>query len=122
MFLLFSGSKYLVENAIEMNEDCRTFDLHEKSLTSLYHLDHMTLATSLDLSGNCLSSVQGLHMLPQLVTLNLDNNGISNCVSIGGLDSLEELSIRQNCILFIREEILTDTFNIYFCIKIKCKT
>ena len=100
LFSFFLGSKYLIENAVEVQPtDSLTLSLSGLRLTSLCHLDHMTTLTSLDLSNNSLSMLQGLGMLQCLKVLNLESNFVSSCEGLEPLKQLEELSLKNNCIL-----------------------
>ncbi|KAM4808231.1 geranylgeranyl transferase type-2 subunit alpha [Rhinophrynus dorsalis] len=92
-------SKFQVENAILKMEyaEARIIDLSKKGLTRLCHLEHLVLVTHMNLSANQLQAIPcNFSMLQCLEVLEVDNNEVSHLEGLHNLPRLEELSLQNN--------------------------
>ena len=96
-FVLIAGSKYVMENAVQLlSKDSDQINLANIGLVSLHHLEHLVTMTTIDLSQNSLTSVSDWSALQCIVTLNLDSNQLGSCAGMENLPCLEKLSLRNN--------------------------
>uniref|UniRef100_A0A9J7ZHG8 Geranylgeranyl transferase type-2 subunit alpha n=1 Tax=Cyprinus carpio carpio TaxID=630221 RepID=A0A9J7ZHG8_CYPCA len=96
-------SKFLIENTILKMEyaEVRVFSLSNKNLTTLCHLDQLLLVTHINLSSNQLLRLPPqFAMLQCLEVLEADDNAIESLEGLYHLPKLEEVSLRNNRILF----------------------
>ena len=74
-----------------------TLDLSGNAISSISALSRLTLLTNLDLSGNAISSISALSKLTLLTDLDLsDNEKISSVSSLSKLTSLTDLDLSNN--------------------------
>eukprot|EP00040_Diaphanoeca_grandis_P023529 m.128162 g.128162 ORF g.128162 m.128162 type:complete len:579 (-) comp29319_c0_seq1:198-1934(-) len=73
-------------------------------LTLIEHTHHLCLVETLDLSNNLINQLANMSMLRRLKTLVLDNNQIPGVYGeqLAGLENLQEISLRNNCIKSLR--------------------
>uniref|UniRef100_A0A8C2DAK7 Geranylgeranyl transferase type-2 subunit alpha n=1 Tax=Cyprinus carpio TaxID=7962 RepID=A0A8C2DAK7_CYPCA len=99
-------SKFLIENTILKMEyaEVRVFSLSNKNLTTLCHLDQLLLVTHINLSSNQLLRLPPqFAMLQCLEVLEADDNAIESLEGLYHLPKLEEVSLRNNRILFSKQ-------------------
>uniref|UniRef100_A0A8C1JE84 Geranylgeranyl transferase type-2 subunit alpha n=1 Tax=Cyprinus carpio TaxID=7962 RepID=A0A8C1JE84_CYPCA len=99
-------SKFLIENTILKMEyaEVRVFSLSNKNLTTLCHLDQLLFVTHINLSSNQLLRLPPhFAMLQCLEVLEADDNAIENLEGLYHLPKLEEVSLRNNRILFSKK-------------------
>jgi Leucine-rich repeat (LRR) protein len=71
----------------------RTLVLAQNMLASLQGLQHLTVLENLDISSNCLSTLDGLQALgPRLKTLSASNNRMRTAADIAALRSCTSLN------------------------------
>uniref|UniRef100_A0A672TA48 Geranylgeranyl transferase type-2 subunit alpha n=1 Tax=Sinocyclocheilus grahami TaxID=75366 RepID=A0A672TA48_SINGR len=99
-------SKFLIENTILKMEyaEVRVFSLSNKNLTTLCHLDQLLFVTHINLSSNQLLRLPPqFAMLQCLEVLEADDNAIESLEGLYHLPKLEEVSLRNNRILFSKK-------------------
>uniref|UniRef100_A0A671RF24 Geranylgeranyl transferase type-2 subunit alpha n=1 Tax=Sinocyclocheilus anshuiensis TaxID=1608454 RepID=A0A671RF24_9TELE len=99
-------SKFLIENTILKMEyaEVRVFSLSDKNLTILCHLDQLLFVTHINLSSNQLLRLPPqFAMLQCLEVLEADDNAIESLEGLYHLPKLEEVSLRNNRILFSKK-------------------
>ena len=106
LYSSLAGSKYTIENRIRAL-DSTTFvcSLSSAKLTAMYHCDQFLLVTSLDVSNNALTSLNGFHLLQRLHSLNARQNNICTLSDLGSLPDLAQLDLRDNGILFCGDNV-----------------
>lgn len=102
--------------------DSRSFVLSNLGLTVMCHLEHLFIATSVDLSHNLLRDLGSVYYLQSVRQLNLGNNLLRNCRGLERLPALETVDVRNNgkqnlCLL----EIFLKKINALVCIFIVSK-
>ena len=73
-----------------------TLNLSGNSISSIEALKVLTRLTTLEFADNSLSSVDGLQALTALTTLNLSTNDLSDIQPLQGLTALKQLSLMSN--------------------------
>jgi hypothetical protein len=76
--------------------DSRSFGLSSLGLTVMCHLEHLLVATSVDLSNNLLRDLGSVYYLQSVRELNLGNNQLRNCQGLEKLPALETVDVRNN--------------------------
>uniref|UniRef100_A0AAR2JKW1 Geranylgeranyl transferase type-2 subunit alpha n=1 Tax=Pygocentrus nattereri TaxID=42514 RepID=A0AAR2JKW1_PYGNA len=99
-------SKFMIENTILKMEyaEVRVFSLSDKNLSTLCHLDQLLLVTHINLSSNQLVTLPPqFSMLHCLEVLEADDNVIENLEGLYHLPKLEEVSLKNNRILYLSD-------------------
>lgn len=89
-------SKFVIENAIELQSADDTFDVANRGLTMLSHMEQLATKTSINLSQNALTSLSDCDMLQCVRVLDVSGNKLSSCRELATLPLLEELNIQSN--------------------------
>ncbi|KAF5828949.1 hypothetical protein DUNSADRAFT_16772 [Dunaliella salina] len=84
-----SGGEQDLKRAVTMN-------LHGKSLASIAALDECPNLRTLDLSFNLITNIEGMSALSKLKELKLYDNRIASLAGLQGLSSLHTLDISSN--------------------------
>ncbi len=87
----------MIENALmKLDDSCRELNLSGLDLTSLPHVEHMVLLTSLDLSANQLSELPDLSSLQCLRHIKLDDNRLTSLEQLKDIPSLIRVTATNN--------------------------
>ena len=91
-----------MENYLEKYDfNTRVLSLSNEGLTTMCHLELLSVVEKMDLSNNHLIDVKNFSCMRCIKELNLDGNQISDVAELSFLPNLELLSIRRNCILCV---------------------
>ncbi|KAK7481671.1 hypothetical protein BaRGS_00027044 [Batillaria attramentaria] len=88
--------RFLVERAIENLDKSRELQLTGQGLTMMFHLELLPLVRTLDLSDNMLTVIRGFSLLQCLETLNLSKNQLTGCQPLKHLPRLARLDLTHN--------------------------
>ena len=97
---IFTGSRFIVETAMETSGSQTTLSLKGQSLTTMCRTQLLPLLQELDLSDNSLRQLRDFAFLQRLRCLNLAANKLKSCRGLGRLPCLTSLDLSHNRILW----------------------